>query len=327
MNSNDYRLDWSELAFGSKKPIRDLQAIFIPAPREMSRQRFTQLVKTYLPAGNIIIGHAREAYVAGFEDQPQFKLLDIATVQPIIDKVNASASPHKIYTLTYFQRELNYIFEKLDFKKVLLVNGSWLHTFHTRSEYYTLVGKGTPLEHISPFASDSEAQDYAAVMAPKLNHLYPLPAGVFSAVEMLQHAGTAARFSYDYNYQTGLCLGRAVKGKKDAYEFVAWAHNKIVPYETYALHHGASRERNFSPPHTLNHYDTVHAEVELILTAQKTGIDLRDTTLFINLLPCPPCARMLADSDIKAVVYKQDHSEGYAVQVLELAGKNVRRIV
>ena len=49
--------------------------------------------------------------------------------------------------------------------------------------------------------------------------------------------------------------------------------------------------------------------------------------MFINLMPCPTCARMLAMTDIEEFVYSIDHSDGYAVKMLEAAGKKVRRVV
>jgi deoxycytidylate deaminase len=137
-------------------------------------------------------------------------------------------------------------------------------------------------------------------------------------------AQTAAKQSFDYNMQTGVALARH---NGTSYELIATAYNGVVPYQTYAMHHGAARERNFSPMHDLNHYDTNHAEVELILKAQKQKLDLHSTTLFINLLPCPSCARMLAHTDIETFVYREDHSDGYAVKMLEQSGKKVIRLV
>ena len=79
--------------------------------------------------------------------------------------------------------------------------------------------------------------------------------------------------------------------------------------------------------HDLNHYDTVHAEVDLIVKAQKAELDLHDTTLFINLLPCPSCARMFTQTDIAEFVYVEDHSDGYGFKMLTAANKKIRRIV
>ena len=312
--------DWNDLAFGSKKPLNELNAIFIAAPREMSTKRLNQIVKTYLPQGNIVLGVAKEDYVLGLEDQPQFKMLQLADAEKLAAKVNAARLPHKIATLSYFQRDFKYILQKLDFKQVLLVTGSWKHVFHSLPAYYVLATRKTPFEMISPFASEQEAYEYeTSVPLPEL------PIGEqFTTKQMLELAHKASLGSYDNGFQTGVTLGRK-KGSK--YELLAATFNRVVPFQTYAWHYGASREQNFSPMHDLNHYDTVHAEVELIIKAQKEKLDLHGTTLFINLLPCPMCARMFTETDIAEFVYREDHSDGYGATMLQKAGKKVTRIV
>ncbi len=312
--------DWSDLAFGSKKPINSLRATFIAAPREITTMRFAQLVKTYLPHGNIILGIAKEPFVTGLEDQPQFRMLHADTIQILIGRVNAASPKHKIYTLTYFQRELVYILEKLSFKKVVLVNGSWYHAFHLRPEYYTLTKRGINYELVSPFASDAEAEAFATNIK-----LSTLPNdGLYTQRDMMNLGMQASRHSFAYSeFQIGISLGRK-KGSR--YELLGLSHNNIVPYETYAMHNGAARETNFSPMNDLNHYDAVHAEVMMLITAQKQKIDLHGTTLFINLLPCPSCARMFTQTDIAEFVYQNDHSEGYGFDLLTRSGKKVTRI-
>ncbi|MBI2797765.1 hypothetical protein HYX70_00510 [Candidatus Saccharibacteria bacterium] len=318
-------LDWDELAFASKKPLKELKATFIVAPREISKKRFEQLVREYLPKGNIVLGISREEFIDGFDGQPHFKALQLKAVQSVVDRVNSSKSPHKIAALHYHQRNLKHILEKIPFQKAILINGSWHSSFHTRPEYYVLVNQGVVHELISPFAGEAEAKAFDKKAAPKLTILYPSKgSGQMTDEQMLDWASRIACRSYDYCFQTGISLGKK-NGQKYKPLLATW--NKIVPYETFAMHHGASRERNFSPPHDLNHYDTVHAEVQLVMEAQKRRVDLHGTTVFINLLPCPACARMFADTDIAELVYKHDHSEGYAVAMLEAAGKKVRRIV
>lgn len=317
---SSFSYDWTDLAFGSKKPLRNLKAIFIAAPREMSTRRFTQLVKTHLPQGNIVLGLAKEQYVAGFEGQGQFKMLNVEPVQGIINKVNNSSSPHKIYTLTYFQREQSFVLEKLRFKKALFVNASWKYLFHTRPDFYTLVRLKLPYELISPFVDEAEAREYEAAHVTQP----PQTKGIFTEEEMLSLADKAASGSFDNGFQTGVALGRR---QNDGYECLAVTFNKVVPYQTYPWHFGASREINFSPMHDLNHYDTIHAEIALMIKAQKEGMSLKGATLFINLLPCPTCARMFTQTDITEFVYREDHSEGYAIKMLEQAGKKVRRLV
>jgi deoxycytidylate deaminase len=327
--------DWAELAFSDKKPVNRLGAIFITAPRELSSKRFTQLIKTYLPQGNIVLGLSKEEYVVGFEAQPQFKMLHTDGVHALIDKVNGSSSKYKIYTLSYNQRDLKFLLEKLDFKKVLFINGSWSNTIHTRPEYYVLAKRHIEYALLSPFASEQEARDYAAAYESTdkgvLGELGIIKKSktvasdkLYSESEMLQYALQAAKHSFDYSFQTGASLGLKQEGK---YRLLATAFNEVVPFQTYAMHYGASREQNFSPMNDLNHYDAVHAEVALILQAQKDNISLHNTTMFINLLPCPSCARMLSQTEIAEFVYSQDHSSGYGLKMLELAGKKVTRKV
>ncbi len=312
--------DWNELAFGSKKPLNSLKATFIAAPRQISAARFTQLVKEYLPKGNVILGLAKEEFVEGFEGQPQFRMLEAKTVQPIIDKVNTSPSKHKIATLAYAQRDLLHVINGLSVREFIGVNGSWKYTFHTQPPYYALARNGVPYKLVSPFTDETEAKKFAAGVK-----LPPMPAkGRFSDKEMLELAQNAAAHSFDNGFQTGVTLGKK-SGKE--YDLLAWNFNEVVPYLTYAMHFGASRETNFSPPNDLNHYDTVHAEVALLAKAAKDKTNLKGTTLFINLLPCPTCARMFTKTEIDEFVYQEDHSNGYAVKMLEAAGKKVRRVV
>lgn len=317
--------DWSDLAFASKKPIRELNATFIAAPRELSARRLAQLVKRYLPLGNIVIGVAKEPFVLGFEGQPQFRMLQLEDLAEIVGKVRVSSSPNKVYVLSYSQREQKYLFEKNGFKRAVFVNGSWKFMFHTSETFYALTRAGVPYEQVSPFADEQEARDYEVARQPELASLAtPAAEGPLTEAQMLQAANQASKASYDHSYQTGVVLGRKAD---QGYDFVASTFNKVVPFQTYAWHNGPSREVNFSPPGDLNHYDAVHAEVELIVKAADEKIDLDGTTLFINLLPCPSCARMFCETSITEFVYSEDHSAGYAVQLLEKAGKTVRRVV
>lgn len=324
---DSFAFDWSDLAFGGKKPLRELKATFIAAPRELSATRLKQLIKEYLSAGNIVLGLAKEPFVDGFVGQPHFRTLQAKDVQKIIDQVNAAGTKNKVYTLQYFQRELPFVLEKGGFRAVLLVRGSWQHTFHNSKAYYVLVNSRTKYEYVSPFVNEDEARKYEVKLLAEMNQAFwpAVSKGPQAEKDMLELASKVAQFSYDYSFQTGVALGRP--RKNGTYDFVAAAFNKVVPYQTYALHHGASREQHFSPPNDLNYYDAVHAEVMLITNAAREKLDLAGSALFINLLPCPTCARMLTQTDIAEFVYTQDHSDGYAIRMLEATGKKVRRIV
>jgi tRNA(Arg) A34 adenosine deaminase TadA len=331
--SPQYHYDWADLAFASKKPLNQLKATFVAAPRELSAARFKQLLRQYLPQGNILLGLSHEPHVLGLEDQPQFRMLEPGAIQAIAEQVNTSQTKYKIYTLSYHQRDLPFILEKLGLARAIFINGSWYHAFHLRPEYYILSKRRIPYELISPFADEAEAKAYADQFARE--HPAPAPDSnrAYTPAEMLAHAGVRAKQSFAYSeHQIGTALGRRVGEESDPhaqirYKLVATAHNRVVPYETYAIHHGAARERNFSPMNDLNHYDVNHAEAELLITAQRQKLDLAGTTLFINVLPCPTCARMLSATDIAEFIYTEDHSAGYAIKMLEAAGKTVRRMV
>lgn len=329
MQTIDFTFDWAELAFASKKPLNELDAVFVAASRDMSVRRIAAVVKEYIPKANLIVGIAKEPYIDGFDGQPQFKTLQHSNeLQELINKVNDSPSRHKIYTLHYFQREAKYIFEKVRFKKVLLVNGSWQHSFHVRAEYYALVNNHVGYSYISPFVDENEAHDYESLIYKDFtNDVWPKdPTGPQTEMQMLKHAEQSAKLSFDHTFQTGATLGKRI-GKSNRYIFLANSYNKIVPLQTYALLYGAEREKHYSPVNDLNYYDTVHAEVIMLLETQKGRLDISGSTLFINLLPCPHCARMLTQTDIAEIVFSQDHSDGYAIQMLEKAGKKVRRII
>lgn len=316
--------DWNELAFKSKKPLKELKATFIAAPRDISTARFKQILKENLAKAPIVLGLAKEVYIDGFEGQPHFKTLQLADIEKLIKLVNQN-SKHKVYVLHYFQRDLEHIVEKIPFKKILFVNGSWLHAFHNKPIYYQLVQQNVSYQLISAFVDEKEAVAYQKLQTKPLRIFSGFEKSkVFNDAEAIKLTNQVANASYDYNFQTGAVLA---KKATNGYKVLLTAHNKVVPFETYALLHGASREQHFSAPHDLNHYDTVHAEVELLLQALKAKVDLNGTSLFINLLPCPSCSRMLVDTDVKEVVYQNDHSDGYAVKLLEEAGKTVRRVV
>jgi len=311
---------WSDLAFASKAPLNDMNAIFILAPREMSRARLKQLIKNYLPQANLVIGIAQEDYVQGFEGQSQFRMLKRAAVSALVDKVNSTSPAHVVATLIYPQRDAKFLLAKLKFKKVVAVNGSWQFVFHSRPEYYALQNAGITYELVSPFFDEAEAKKFA----DDFRFDRPKPDGAASDHELMALARDAARESFDYNMQTGVALAKRVGTK---YELITTAFNRVIPYQTYAMHHGASRETNFAPMHDLNFYDTNHAEIEFLVKAQKSNLGLKNTTLFINLMPCPTCARMFSITDISEFVYRQDHSGAQAVKILEQAGKKVRRLV
>lgn len=319
-----YNFDWDMLAFDSKKPLSELKATFIAAPRQMSQARLKQLIKEYLPKGNVVIGIAKQDFVDDLAPNPAFRTLKRGDVQELLTKVNAASPKYKLYTFHYAQRHLVHVLEKVTWRQLVLVRGSWHKSFHLQPPYFMAVQKHLPMIYVSPFADEAEAMAAAEQYDKELTKQYFLPTRAsYTDKQMMDIATVIAQRSLDYAFQIGVSLG---KRSKDKYKLLLATYNRVIPYQTYAMHFGNSRENNFSAPNDLNHYDTIHAEMMAIVEAGKQGVSLQGTTLFINVLPCPTCARTLSQTEITEFVYQQDHSDGYAVQLLEKAGKIVRRL-
>ena len=318
---------WSNLAFASKSPLRELHATFIAAPRELSPARLKQLVKMYVPKGNLVLGLSTQSYIDGFAGQPQFRTLQAESVAKIIQRVNAASPTYKIATLMYEPQAEPHIISKNLFVRYAFVNGSWAQSFHLRPTFFELAKLKADYELISPFTGESEAASYLEAIWPEVTGATPLPkpGAKLTAQQALALAAVAGRRSFDHTFQTGVVLARPTAGQ--TYTFIAATWNAVVPTQTAALHHGASREQQFSPPGDLNYYDTNHAEMALLVTAAAEGFNLRGNTLFINLLPCPTCARILSTTGLGEVVYQFDHSNGYAARQFALANIPVRRII
>jgi deoxycytidylate deaminase len=316
MATDKYDYDWSKIAFTHENPLRGRAHTFIAVSRDMSDERIKQIIRQYLPLGSIIWGIAKESYISGFEGQPQFATLSLEKLQAWVDKTNKS-SKHKIFILRYNQQDLVHILKPIKAKLHVFVRGSWQHTFHTGAVYYKLVERHKKFEFISPFVSDAEAKEYAK--KTKLLS-FVTPKSPLTSAQAMDAVSDIAKASYDHSFQVGAMLATAAGGK---YSYIAHAHNAVVPYETYAMHHGFTREDNPSPPQDLNHYDTVHAEMMLLI-----GLVVpKSSTLFINVMPCPTCARAIVASGISEVYYHLDHSNAYALKLFEASGIRTQRVV
>lgn len=325
--TEEFCFNWSDLAFSSKKTLRSLRATWILAPREMSPERLRSLMEEFLPKGNLVIGVAEETYVLGLESQPQFIMLEKSAVEPLVRQIHSARLKHSAYIFTYSQRDVAHILEKKLFRSLVLVRGSWKGSLHLTTLGSSLLKNKLSYEQVSPFIDETEAKAYVTTHEKDIIRSIKLPkiGTSHSKEEMIRLTDLVAKQSYDYGFQTGAVLAK--KRVDEQYTLLAFGFNKVVPYQTYALHFGASRELHVSPPNDQNHYDTVHAEMHVLVSCLRSNTDVKDTTLFVNLMPCPACGRALAETDISAYVYTHDHSEGYSLKLLQQAGKNVTRLV
>ena len=64
----------------------------------------------------------------------------------------------------------------------------------------------------------------------------------------------------------------------------------------------------------------LHAEAGLIVEAAKKGISLEGATLYVTTFPCPNCAKLVAASGIKKLIYQDGYSVLDGEELLRSAG-------
>lgn len=308
---------WGDFSDGDKQFFRGLKATFVLAPREMSQERVVQIVKSTLSKGPVLFGIAVEKYVNGFEGQRQFRTLDTTYVMQLAEKIALSSIPKKLYVLKYPQSEVNEVIRALRPRKAVVVRGSYLYAFHLSSTYALLEKRGIPFEYSSPFVDETEALRYLSEN-DNAKELLPTEG---TKEEMFDGVRLISKQSYDYSFQTGVVLAEKIRGK---YRLIDAACNEVVPFQTYALHYGNAREiHHVEHQGNATHYDTIHAEMNLLVRSMQQQNDFKGKSLFINTMPCPNCARTLSKTGLKEVFYQNEHSSGYAKKLLERSGIKV----
>jgi len=70
----------------------------------------------------------------------------------------------------------------------------------------------------------------------------------------------------------------------------------------------------------------LHAEQNAIIQAAKTGISLEGATMYVTNHPCFICAKMIINSGIKKVVYKEGYPDKEAEDFLKKSGIEVVKL-
>lgn len=322
------RFDFANIKTEDKAYLRGLHATLVIAPREMSEQRQKSLVKEVLANGNVVFGVAAEEYVDGFSGQPQFQTTPVEYIQRLALDIETAKLPHGMCVVRYHQEDVDDVIRAVRPNSVVVVRGSYLYPFHRSATFELMTKRGIPFRYVSPFVDEAEAKEYLAEhgfmtleVTSKLreNDELRTEADVFAVVDAV------AKQSYDYSFQTGAVLAEATEN--NGFKILDAACNEVVPYQTYALHFGNSREEHQSAHQgDAVHYDTIHAEMNLLVRAMQRGVTFTGKSLFINMLPCPNCARTLVKTGLQEVVYRRVHSDGYAVDLFEKSGIKTRRV-
>ena len=59
----------------------------------------------------------------------------------------------------------------------------------------------------------------------------------------------------------------------------------------------------------------VHAEQNAIIQAAKLGVSLEGATMYVTHQPCVICTRMILNSGIKTVIYKNGYPDEFALEL------------
>ena len=69
----------------------------------------------------------------------------------------------------------------------------------------------------------------------------------------------------------------------------------------------------------------LHAEQNAIIQAAKLGVSIQDATLYCTHQPCVICAKMIVNSGISRVVYREGYPDDFARQMLLEGGVKLER--
>jgi dCMP deaminase len=72
--------------------------------------------------------------------------------------------------------------------------------------------------------------------------------------------------------------------------------------------------------------EVLHSELNAISKAAEQGTSTKDATLYVTLSPCIDCARLLIQSGIKKVFYKELYRDSSGIEFLKKSGIKVYKI-
>jgi dCMP deaminase len=76
----------------------------------------------------------------------------------------------------------------------------------------------------------------------------------------------------------------------------------------------------------LTHWYVLHAEANAILKVANSTQSCKDATLYITLSPCKECSKLIHQSGIKRVVYREGYKDNSGLEFLIKAGVEVTHL-
>ena len=69
----------------------------------------------------------------------------------------------------------------------------------------------------------------------------------------------------------------------------------------------------------------VHAEQNAIIQAAKQGISVDGATIYVTHQPCAICTKMIINSGIKRIVYKEGYPDEFSMKLFEECGMEIEK--
>lgn len=135
---------------------------------------------------------------------------------------------------------------------------------------------------------------------------------------MLQASELAQKKSSDWWRQIGALV------VKDG-EIVVSTYNKRLPSDYTQDVYGDPRS-NFDAGEDIELASTIHAESHAIAEAAKRGVALEGATMYVTTYPCPVCAKSIAMSGIKKLLYRDGYSLFDAEKILQAFDVEIVRV-
>ena len=78
--------------------------------------------------------------------------------------------------------------------------------------------------------------------------------------------------------------------------------------------------------HNQTHWYVLHAEANAILKVARSTNNCKDATLYLTHSPCKDCSKLVLQSGIKRLVYREAYKDMSGVEFLKSAGLDVSQI-
>ena len=108
----------------------------------------------------------------------------------------------------------------------------------------------------------------------------------------------------------------------DGYNGTPTGHDNCCEIDNWAVDDYFENGESFE----VTKWEVIHAEVNAILKCAKNGISCDGGTIYVTLSPCRDCSKLIVQSGIKRLVYKEVYRDGAGLKFLEDAGVAVNKL-